>query len=171
MVTINEIPASFYNSINQWIGFLDDYTLQQLVQRPAKDSWSLGQVYLHLINDTNFFLEQMKTAIATTEHTAENMSQFAAVMFANNSFPDQQMENPFNDINLSQPKSQAILRRQLIAIKEEVQLLFKNDASKSGKTLHHAFGYFSAIEWLQFADMHLRHHLRQKKRIDSAIHC
>jgi hypothetical protein len=38
-----------------------------------------------------------------------------------------------------------------------------------GKTKHPGLGYFSAHEWLQFADMHFRHHLRQKKRIDDFL--
>jgi hypothetical protein len=35
-----------------------------------------------------------------------------------------------------------------------------------GKTKHPGSNYFTAKEWLQFAEIHLRHHLKQKKRID-----
>jgi hypothetical protein len=33
-----------------------------------------------------------------------------------------------------------------------------------GKIKHPGFDYFSASEWLQFAEMHMRHHLKQKER-------
>lgn len=46
-----------------------------------------------------------------------------------------------------------------------VEMLISKSPFK-GKTKHPGLDYFSAIEWLQFAEMHLRHHLRQKKRID-----
>jgi hypothetical protein len=39
--------------------------------------------------------------------------------------------------------------------------------SISWKNKHPGLDYFNANEWLQFAEMHLRHHLRQKKRIDN----
>jgi hypothetical protein len=41
-----------------------------------------------------------------------------------------------------------------------------SESQFNGKTKHPGLGYFSAKEWLQFANMHFRHHLRQKKRID-----
>jgi hypothetical protein len=39
----------------------------------------------------------------------------------------------------------------------------------NGKTKHPGLGYFSAHQWLQFAEMHLRHHFRQKRRIDTFL--
>ena len=41
-----------------------------------------------------------------------------------------------------------------------------NENSLQGKTQHPGLGYFNATEWLQFATMHLRHHFKQKKRIE-----
>ena len=44
----------------------------------------------------------------------------------------------------------------------------ENNKSR-GKTKHPGFNYFNAIEWLQFAEMHLRHHLKQKERIEKNL--
>jgi hypothetical protein len=38
-----------------------------------------------------------------------------------------------------------------------------------GKTKHPGLHYFNADEWLQFADMHFRHHVKQKKKIDDFL--
>ena len=43
-----------------------------------------------------------------------------------------------------------------------------NSKSK-GKTKHPGLNYFNANEWLQFAEMHLRHHLKQEKRIEEFL--
>ncbi|MCF3110421.1 DinB family protein [Niabella sp. CC-SYL272] len=169
MLSTPELLSGFNSSIELWTGYLNAYTLQQLQQRPAPGSWSLGQVYRHLINDTMFYIEQMETAPATNEHVTAQMTPAAAAIFAVNAFPDRQLENPFNDIHLPQPTSREQLFQQLAAIKEKVNLLFANAGHKGGKTLHPGFQYFSAAEWLQFADMHLRHHLRQKERIDAML--
>lgn len=169
MLSIPELLSGFNSSIELWIGYLNAYTLQQLQQRPAPESWSLGQVYKHLISDTGFYVEQMKAALETDKHRGAEMTSAASAMFAANRFPDQRLENPFNDINLSQPINKEQLLQQLITIKEKVHQLFRNNGHKGGKTLHPGFQYLSAAEWLQFADMHLRHHLRQKERIDAVI--
>ncbi|MBO9593789.1 MAG: DinB family protein [Niabella sp.] len=169
MLSIAALLSGFSRSIELWTGYLETYTLQQLQQQPAPGSWSLGQVYKHLISDTEFYIAQMKTALATDKHSNEKMTPAAAAMFAANSFPDQQLENPFNDIDLPQPTNKELLLQQLTAINETVHQLFCNAGRKGGKTRHPGFQYFSAAEWLQFADMHLRHHLRQKERIDAMI--
>ncbi len=169
MLSIAKLLSAFNSSITLWIGYLDAYTLQQLQRRPAPGSWSLGQVYKHLISDTEFYVSQMKAALETDKYSDEKMTPAAAAMFAANSFPHQQLENPFNDINLSQPTSKEQLLQQLTALNKNVHQLFRNAGHKGGKTLHPGFQYFSAAEWLQFADMHLRHHLRQKERIDAMI--
>jgi hypothetical protein len=37
------------------------------------------------------------------------------------------------------------------------------------ETQHPGLYHFSANEWYQFAEMHFRHHVRQKKRIDDYL--
>ena len=56
-------------------------------------------------------------------------------------------------------------------IRKEVNELFASSevAGATGKTRHPGLLYFNAVEWLQFAEMHLRHHFRQKKRIDEQL--
>jgi hypothetical protein len=39
----------------------------------------------------------------------------------------------------------------------------------TGKSRHPGLGYFNAGEWLRFIEMHMRHHLRQKERIDAFL--
>jgi len=44
--------------------------------------------------------------------------------------------------------------------------LLISKSNHKGKTKHPGLNYFSADEWFRFAEMHFRHHERQKKRID-----
>ena len=34
-----------------------------------------------------------------------------------------------------------------------------------GKTQHPGLGFLDALEWYQYTEMHMRHHIRQKDRI------
>jgi len=169
---VTGLLKQFNNTIQQWIGQLDNYSIEMLCQRPQADAWSLGQVYIHIIEDTTFYLEQMKAALASENRNAErSMRAQARAMFENNGFPDMMLENPFNDINLRQPQSKDELLQGLTVIKDEVNQLFGHiDLSTAkGKTEHPGFAFFDAFEWLQFAEMHMRHHLRQKRRIDERL--
>lgn len=160
----------FNESIGKWITYLNDYTLEMLCLKPREDAWSLGQVYLHIIADTTWFVEQMKAALLDNANYDKTMHEDAKAIFANNAFPDRLLENPSNDPYSRQPQSKEELLQGLLRIKHTVNALYAADLSTAGgKTEHPGFLFFSSLEWLQFADMHMRHHLRQKERIDEQL--
>jgi hypothetical protein len=159
----------FNQTIQIWIDAVDDYSLDQLRQPPREGDWSLGQVYRHILDDTEWFVGQMREALAATENVDQEMHADAKRMFASNGFPDIQIQGPATNTFIPQPESKEELRQGLIVIQEAVNGLFGKASHSSGKTRHPGLLYFSAGEWLQFAEMHLRHHLRQKARIDEVL--
>jgi hypothetical protein len=165
------ILEHFNETIDKWIGSLDNYTLEMLLLPPRANSWSLGQVYIHLIDDTTWFVEQVRSCLLTTANDEKDMNEQARILFENNEFPDRQLTGPSTGIPMRQPATKDELLQGLTSIKDKVnQLYFASDPSVStGKTPHPGFLYFNAMEWLQFAEMHMRHHLRQKRRIDDKL--
>jgi len=159
------------STLSQWIDAVDDYSLEQLRRQPQEGSWSLGQVYTHILDDTEWFVGQMKAALATKENRDKEMHADAKQMFRNDSFPDLQIQGPATNLAIAQPQSKEEMVRRLKAIKTTVNKLFSVDElwRIGGKTRHPGLLYFSAGEWLQFAEMHMRHHLRQKARIDKIL--
>jgi hypothetical protein len=160
----------FNETLDQWIASLDDYTITMLHQKPADDSWSLGQVFVHIIDDTNYFIDEIKLALATTDNSHEQMHDNAIAILNNDGFPDIRIANP-SASQPPQPGDKNELLEGLTSIKDEMnKLCLANDLEKSvGKTRHPGLLYFSALEWLRFAEIHIRHHFRQKKRIDDAL--
>ncbi|WP_343691558.1 DinB family protein [Chitinophaga sp.] len=167
----NAALHQFNDTITAWITFLNDYTLAQLHKTPAPGSWSLGQVYTHIIDDTRYQVGQMKTALATKENTAATMHPNAQRMFANNSFPDMRIQGPATDQLIPQPTSKNDIEQALIQIKNDVNEAWEavDPSVATGKSLHPGLLYFSGQEWLQFMEMHLRHHFKQKQRIDEKL--
>lgn len=160
----------FNETIEVWITYLNDYTLEMLCRKPREDAWSLGQVYLHIIADTTFFYEQMKAALVDNVNHDKAMHKHAKAMFAKNDFPDMLVENPSNDPYSRQPQNKDELLQGLLRVKQAVNTLYAaNPSPAGGKTEHPGLLFFSSLEWLQFAEMHMRHHLRQKKRIDEQL--
>jgi hypothetical protein len=162
---------SFNHTISFWLTALNHYTFAQLLLKPSPTSWSLGQLYMHLIENTDWFFDQCKTCMSCNDNHDKKASTAGKKMLLNNEFPDIQMEGPPDNDFTPQPKSKKAIYNDLIRQKDEVATLARliRTASFKGKTQHPGLQYFNASEWFQFAEMHLRHHLRQKKRIDEFL--
>lgn len=167
----DSILIDFTHVADIWINELDKYTFPELCIRSSAASWSLGQVIMHLIKDANFYLEQITICAATNDNIYEEASPFAKKMFRNNGFPDEVIKGAPGNADIPQPDSKEQLKSLLENVKDEfkrVSILISKSLFR-GKTKHPGLGYFNAGEWMQFAGMHFRHHLRQKKRIDEFL--
>ncbi len=165
------LVEDFNHTIDTWIKELEPYKLEQLCVKPAPDSWSLGQLYMHLIESTHYFIEQIKICLASNENALGEALPQAREMFHNNAFPDILIEGPPSNALTPNPESKKQIELALMDLKEEVrqiETLITHSPFK-GKTRHPGLKYFNAGEWLQFAEMHLRHHLRQKDRIVAVL--
>ena len=162
---------NFNRTIDNWIRALEGYDYDQLTARPSPTSWSIGQVYMHLLDDTSYYIEQIQICVTNNDHANDQATSAGKIMFSNNDFPNEILEGSPTNAYMPQPDG----KDQLMANMLNLKMALNNAAtliSESlfhGKTQHPGLGYFSAHEWLQFADMHLRHHLRQKKRIDTFL--
>ena len=156
------------HSIDHWIQALDQYDLKQLCSKPSQNSWSMGQLYRHLIADTGYYIEQIRLCLDTNEHATEESAAFAQSILHNNGFPDQQIKGDPSHASIPQPTDKKQLITDLQKLKEAVLVLKEAvfSSQSKGKTKHPGLGYFSAREWYRFADLHFRHHLKQKNRID-----
>jgi len=159
------------HTIDSWIKALDNYTLTQLCGKPSPSSWSLGQVYFHLADNSRFYIEEAKTCVGTDDHGDEQALPEGAAMLATNEFPDTMIDGPDTNVHIPQPNTKQELQNRLLELKAELSVLASliSNSQHRGKTKHPGLGYFSANDWLQFADMHFRHHLRQKKRLDDFL--
>jgi hypothetical protein len=89
-------------------------------------------------------------------------------MFHKNAFPDQLIEGPAENAFTAQPVSKKQLHDDMSSTKIKMNKAAElmEESTANGKTKHPGLNYFSAKDWLQFSEMHFRHHLRQKERID-----
>jgi len=157
--------------IDSWIKALDEYSFSQLIAIPSSNSWSVGQVYVHIIQAANFFNKQILACVSNNDHMDGKPYPEARSMFNNNDLPDILLEGPPSNATTPQPTSKEQLTTGLKNIKEELRKaeLLISQTSFKGKAKHFGLGYFTASEWMQFAEMHFRHHLRQKKRLDEFL--
>ena len=162
---------AFNYTLHSWIEEVERSNFARLCAKPSPAGWSLGQVSMHLIEATTFYLEQAEICLSSDNNGFEQMSPEAEVMFSNNAFPDELIEGPPSNADTQQPQSKEALINDLLALKEKVNrvatLISVSDSN--GKTKHPGLKYFNAVQWFQFAEMHFRHHLKQKERIEALL--
>lgn len=165
------VIEDFNRTLEIWIEALEQYNVTALYTKPSPTSWSIGQMYMHLIEDTKYYIAQIKVCVSSNNHINEEASPNAKTMFLHNDFPDEALEGAPSNANIPQPDTKEQLIKALLQVKAEMNEVSVRifESPFHGKTKHPGLGYFSAIEWLQFAEMHFRHHLRQKTRIDDFL--
>jgi len=161
----------FNHTLDRWIEEVEQNNFVLLCTKPSPASWSLGQLSMHLIEATMFYLGQAEICLSSNDNATEEMSPEARLMFGNNAFPDELIEGPPSNADTPQPESKLKLIRDMRSLKDEVNRISTliSISVCSGKTRHPGLKFFNAAEWFQFAEMHFRHHLRQKKRIESFL--
>jgi DinB superfamily len=159
--------AAFYESE------LPKYSEQDFSKKQTEEAWSIGQMYQHLIKGTMFFhIKFAENALESAENSHEGKTFPGKLSFFIGGFPPVKIKVPASaEYTPPQPKSKETVAEDLQKLKIMLKdLAEKIDASPSkGKTKHPAFGYLTAFEWYQMIDMHFKHHLRQKKRLDQFL--
>jgi hypothetical protein len=163
-MAVNDLSGT----VGKCIDALSRYDLAALQHKYDPRKWSIGQLLMHVVESTSFFLDNVETCWRHQHHVDEPTSQTASLIFAADQMPDIDIVGPPSNDLTPQPQSIQEIRESLLLLKEragEIGLqLMKNPPS--GKEKHPGLGYFDAGQWYHFADIHIRHHLRQLARLE-----
>ena len=161
----------FNQTIDTWIDALQRYSIEDLTAKPSPDSWSMGQLYNHIIDETEFYVGRIRICTSSNRNSNREMSMEGKEMFRNNAFPDERLKGAPSNSRIPQPKSKEELVKKFMDLRMAMNdtAVVMKETFFNGKAKHPGHNYLNASEWLQFADMHMRHHLRQKKRIDDSL--
>lgn len=156
-----------------WQKELEHYPLEKLLKKPADDSWSLGQLYLHLINSTlNFHLPEAQKCEQSMDNAGKNKKPPGVVTYKllGGIPPIRIKVPPSNTYTPPQPESKKQIEEGLAQTLEAMQRSMPvKQAKEQGKTEHPGLGFLNADEWYRLAAMHFNHHRLQKKRIDKFL--
>ena len=126
------MPAENFNqTIKFWIDELDRYSFIQLRTKPSPTGWSIGQVYIHLIENTQWFLEQVNTCMSSDSNSSEDATDSGRMMLLNDDFPDELLEGPPENANTQQPQTKEELVKDLKDLQAEINRLSKLITKKS----------------------------------------
>lgn len=145
---------------------------EQLTRKPSEEQWSVGQLYVHLINATQFM--SLRNIGLCQEGNPESIlagvakSEAGEALFLNGGFPDVKIHvPPTPQYTPSQPNNAEELTQGLLNVVERMKAIEPAlDAIPSeNSALHPRLGAFNAKEWFCMVEMHFRHHLKQLKSL------
>ncbi|MCU6792011.1 DinB family protein [Paenibacillus sp. WQ 127069] len=171
-----ETLQHFGEITEHYIQELNEFTMEQLRRQPSESEWSLGQMYVHLINSALYMqlrnaddcMTRSEDAIISTEGKTET----GEAIFNQGSLPPIRIQVPASpQYTPGQPDSkeqlvqglQAVLRRM-----KEIGPMLEQE-SMQHTVAHPRFGMLNAKEWFMLVEMHYRHHLRQKDRLKNEL--
>jgi len=76
------MKSELFQIMSWWIDKLDALSEAQLRVHPSRGGWTPGQLYVHLITDTRFYMEQIAICISNDDHADEKMSAEGYACFA-----------------------------------------------------------------------------------------
>ncbi|WP_379156309.1 DinB family protein [Paenibacillus sp. sgz5001063] len=177
---MNTIEAllRFEETANYYLHELEDFSMEQLRRQPSEGEWSLGQMYVHLIQSALYMqlrnidqcLERGEDSVAPV---AEKTSDGIAI-FAQGSFPPIRVHVPPSpQYTPVQPENKEQLIQGLHTVIGRMQeILPKLETAPMQNTVPHPrFGPLHAKEWYLLIEMHYRHHLLQMDRLKTFLEC
>lgn len=161
--------------LDQYIEDLDNYTEEEFQRKPDEKSWSIGQVYEHLVSSSeNYFSYKVNNCLVKEKGTEDaGLTEIGEQLFERGSFPPVKIDTPraIKPPNPPEAKSKEFYKQKLEELKKHWEKLNPLVEANDGnfKTKHPVFGFMNAQEWCQMNEMHFRHHLLQIGRLKAFL--
>jgi hypothetical protein len=152
-----------------WLKELDFYGNNQFKKKVTNTSWTIGQIYDHLLKySQEIHVKAIQECLATKDVNAKQGKSFKGFLqFSYGSYlPFKHKSNPYKEPG--QPLSTEKVKDDFYRFLKLIYKIAKEiDYKKpAAKVKHPSLGYLSAEEWFKLMEMHFRHHVKQKKKLD-----
>jgi len=170
MKALQKTFTQFEQIAHQWIKDIELYTDEQFLRKPADDEWSIGQVYVHLIQSAvNFHLAQIQLCSENRGAVIRGGKKLPGIIsYTIGMLPPVRIKVPPSPAYTpQQPKNKqevvGKLKKLIQTVKDAIPQVKNSSATQ--KTEHPGLGYLNAREWYQLIPMHYHHHRRQQARL------
>lgn len=173
MKSTKEVLKSFELTVERYLAELTKLNMDKIHRKLNEEDWSIGQMYVHLIQSAFMHLHNVEQCLAGSESTfnpTKEKTEQGKIVFKLEQFPAVRIKVSASPNYTPQPpESMEHLVEGLHSVVERM----RNTESVllqvpvSNKILHPAFGALNAQEWFMLIEMHYRHHFLQLDRLKS----
>lgn len=167
-----KLKAQTDEIIDYWIAEVQRYSLEQLNAKPSETSWSIGQVGIHLwMSAKGFFFKNAERCLnheKTEQGKRKNLAGYLVFLFG--TMPSVKVKMPTQvAVEPRAPESKEYLINKLLEVKQLAHQYIDRIAQSDNslRTKHPFLGWLNTAEWVQLCNIHFRHHLKQKRRIEA----
>ncbi len=170
-MNLQKLEAQTHSAIDYWISDFKKYSFEQITAKPSEHSWSMGQVGIHLwMSAKGFFFKNAEKCLNKDGvQKGKGRSWQGHLIFTLKMFPPVKYEMPRSVAVIpKQPESKEQLIAKLEEVKQIASAYIKRipDSDPALKTRHPFLGWLNTAEWISLCNIHFRHHVRQKRRIE-----
>ncbi|MBM7569042.1 DinB family protein [Paenibacillus sacheonensis] len=157
--------------IEQYIRNLDRYSIEQLRYKCNEDVWSVGQMYIHVIEVAKEYIGHAETCAKGTHEVPEGKTEDGTKALAAREWPNirVKLDQPVNETRNPETKDEIIAGLEQVLEKLAYWAGYVDEANPACKVRHGWFGWLKARDWFEMVGMHSRHHLRQKAKLDEKL--
>ncbi|MDR6555051.1 DinB family protein [Paenibacillus qinlingensis] len=157
--------------IEQYIRNLDRYSIEQLRFKSKENVWSVGQMYIHVIEVAKEYIGYIETCTKGTHEEPEGKTEVGTKALAEKEWPNirVKLEQPANETSNPESKDEIIAGLEQVLEKLAYWAGCVDEANPACKVRHGWFGWLNAGDWFEMVGMHSRHHLRQKTNLDGEL--
>ncbi|MEM7549605.1 MAG: hypothetical protein AAF363_08020 [Bacteroidota bacterium] len=160
-----------------WLADLHKYDADKMSIKPTKKQWCMAELYDHLMKVANTYqLPNFHLCLENGDKLKARKNLRARIIFDLQLLPYRKMKlesfpeeiaNSFTPEIKKKPDLLSQFERWIKLVEEESLRLDKIDMAV--KHFHPLFGWINAIEWFSLIEIHIRHHTRQKQRIEKLV--
>lgn len=157
--------------IEQYIRNLNSYSIEQLRFKCKENVWSVGQMYIHVIEVAKEYIGHIETCAKATREEPEGKTEDGRKALSEKEWPNVRvkLDQPPNATNNPDSKDEIIDGLELVLAKLAYWAGCIDETNPGCKVRHGWFGWLNAHEWFELVGMHGKHHLRQKAMLDEKL--
>ncbi|WP_259068433.1 DinB family protein [Mucilaginibacter sp. X4EP1] len=151
---------------------LDTIPDEMFTLTPPDGGWSFAEAYSHILQATLGSLIALERCTHDNcKPTKEGLNIFGKIMLFTGVFPRVKAPEKVNAkmpaIKIDKEEARNLIVKCRMRLDEITPLIKKSSPASRHK--HPRLGMLNAKQWLKFIRIHLKHHLKQLKRIDEKI--
>jgi hypothetical protein len=170
-MNLNKLEKQTHKSIDYWINEFQRYDMDKILMKPSEQSWSMGQVGIHLwMASKGFFFKNAERCLSKEgTEIGKSKKVSAHLIFTFGMLPPVRYEMPQQvSVIPKQPESKEHLTGKLQDIKKLSSDYIRRipDSDPDLKVKHPFLGWLNTAEWIELCGIHFKHHIAQKRRIE-----
>ncbi|MEK4663008.1 DinB family protein [Priestia sp. FSL H7-0729] len=176
MRSTTEALKSLETAVERYLAELNKLDMGSLLKKQSEEEWSIGQMYVHLIQSALFMqlpnIEQCLSNEDLTLNSGEEKTELGRQVFELGQFPPVPVKVPASPQYTPQPPEN--MESLIDGLHEVVERMRSTEpllyqASVNNKIRHPRLGALNAQEWFLLIEMHYRHHFLQLNRLISNL--